>query len=109
MIEQTRIKLIQEINQLKIELDRGNKFKDEPTELKFLVTEDRVGTLKLIATTGLQFKLLLEKRDQTKWRVSNTNQYGHLGNWFCDLLKYENNVLKTQVTIQYKVMSLYRY
>ena len=109
MIEQTRTKLIQELNQLKIELDRSNKFKDEMTMLKFTLVSDQGGRLKLFATTGSTQKLLLEKRDNILWRTVDSNQYSELGNWLCNLLKYESNSDHLISKIQLTITSLYCY
>lgn len=109
MTEQTRTKLIQELNVLKIELDRGNKFKDENTSLMFKVVTDRSGRTKVFATTGSAFKLILEKQSDLKWEIASSNQFVSLGNWLVDLLKYETENHKIKITIEYKVMSLYRY
>ena len=108
MTEQTRAKIIQELNVLKIELDRNNKFKNEMTNLTFKVVEDRSGQMKVFATTGNAFKLILEKQSRLKWDTSSSNQFLVLGNWFADLLKFETDHLKIQIILQYKIMSLYR-
>ena len=50
MNAQTRALLIQELNNLKIELDRANKFKNQHSDLSFTVNQEHDGCIKLFAT-----------------------------------------------------------
>lgn len=107
MNAQTRILLIQELNNLKIELDRANKLKNQHSELSFTANEEHDGSIKLFATTGSTFKLLAQKKEGQRWQPDTSNQFTNLGDWISDLLKYEIEQIGIKTKILEKINQLY--